>query len=416
MFRILHPFGGAALAVMVCVQTQASDQVLTLADAIDLAVTQDDPSVSQFRAQAQSQRETAEADAQLPDPRVRFGIANLATDTFNFNQEPMTQLQFGVHQTIPTAGRRRFQRARGEANGEVLDQMAAARALILTMEIENLWLKLLNLQATQLVVKDKKQRLNELLRALSSRYETGQSSAQAVLAMEAELAIIDDRLQSLIQTEEALRALFSRYIGVEAARRSVSGSYSDVTVPAALPILEQRIMDHPELLQEQARIRASEHSVSLAQESYKPNWGVDLGYGYRAAGRADFASAMVTLDVPIFTAKRQDKRLSAAKQNRQAARLSLQAKELEMVKNIRASHAVWQKSADRIVLYETVVLQRAMSASDASENAYASGTADFAEIIRTHLSELDARLKLEAIRLERALAQTQLNYYAGGRS
>lgn len=140
MFRILNPLWGAALAIMLCVQAQASDKVLTLVDAIDLAVAQDDPSVSQFRAQARGQREAAEADAQLPDPRVRFGIANLATDTFNFNQEPMTQLQFGVHQTIPTAGRRRYQRARGEANGEVLDQMAAARALVLTMEIENLWL------------------------------------------------------------------------------------------------------------------------------------------------------------------------------------------------------------------------------------------------------------------------------------
>lgn len=416
MTKNMRLVGVAALTLILCLPAQASDHVLTLSKAIELAVAGHDPSVTQYHVQAQSLREVAEAEEQLPDPRVRFGIANLATDTFKFNQEPMTQLQFGIHQSIPTKGRRRYQRARSEANGDVFDQMAAARALMLTLETERLWLKLLNLQSTRGIVEGKKQSLDTLLDALSSQFESGKTAAQKILAMETELALLDDRLQVIEQNENIVRAKLARYIGDEAARHPVAGSYRDIVAPAALPVLEQSIGEHPDLRQEQARIRASEHSVSLAKENYKPNWGVDLGYGYRAAGRADFASAMVTLDVPLFTAKRQDKRLSAARQSRQAARLRLQAKELEMVKDIRAAHAMWHKSGDRIELYETVVLQRAGSASEASENAYASGTADFAEVIRTHLSELDARLKLEAIRLERALAQAQLNYYAGDRS
>ena len=41
------------------------------------------------------------AAGQLPDPQLTIGIANLATDTFAFNQEPMTQLKVGVSQMFP---------------------------------------------------------------------------------------------------------------------------------------------------------------------------------------------------------------------------------------------------------------------------------------------------------------------------
>lgn len=415
MTKIHHIIQCAVLLFFCGGPSFAADTFLTLADALELAVAHDDPSVTQYLAQAKSVKEIAEADAQLPDPRLRFGVANLATDSFNFNQEPMTQLQIGLHQSFPTAGRRRFQRAKGEANSDVYVHMAAARALMLDFEVTKLWLHLFSLKSTGCIIERKKQNLEALLSALEAKFEGGKAGVEEVLTMESELALLDDRLQSLEQKEAALRAALSRYIGVDAAQRPIAGSHSDIASPAARQILEENIGTHPEILAEQAHTRASEHGVSLANANYKPNWGVDVGYGYRADGRADLASAMVTLDVPLFTGNRQDKRLSAAKQARQAARLRLQVVELELLKNIRATYAIWQKSADRIQLYETVVLTRARAARVASENAYASGSADFAELVRTHISELDARIKLETIRLERSFAQARLTYFKGGR-
>jgi outer membrane protein TolC len=361
-------------------------------------------------------RAGAIADAQLPDPTVRFGVANLATDTFRFNQEQMTQLQLGVHQSFPTIGKRKLKRAYGEANSDAVRFMASSQELILKLEVERIWLKLHHTQITADIVRSKRARLDEKLEALGAKFESGEADAQKILTMEAELALIDDRLEALEQASQQARVQLARYIGSENANKPLAGGYNDIAAPRALVLLEQEISDHPALMQERAFVRANDHSVALAKENYRPNWGVDLGYGYRAAGRADFATAMVTFDVPLFTAKRQDKRLLAAKQSKQAAQLKLQAKELDIIRDIRAAYIVWQKSTDRIALYETVVMARTQSAVEASENAYATGSADFAEIIRTHISELDARLKLEAIKLERALAQIQLKYYEGASS
>lgn len=416
MGRFLPPSWLAGLFIIFITNANANDTTLTLTQAVTLATKEVDPSISHYIAQAESVSADAIANSQLPDPTVRFGLANLATDTFDFSQEPMTQLQFGVRQSFTTSGKRRHLRARGEANSDALRFMAANQELMLELQVERLWLNLNHIQAVSAIIQTKKARLNELLDAVGAKYGSGEATAQKILVMEAELALLDDRLEILQQNGQEVRIQLGRYIGTQNANKQPAGGYADVESPKALQILEEAIFEHPSLQQEKAFIQASDHGVALANETYKPNWGLDFGYGYRAAGRADLATAMVTLDVPLFTGKRQDKRVIAAKQTRQAAQFKMQAKELDIIRDIRATYAIWEKTADRISLYETVVLSRTQSASQASENAYASGNADFAEIVRTHLSALDAHLKLEAVKLERALAQVQLKYYGGASS
>jgi len=413
MARILPPSWLVFIFCAVTGNAHATDARLTLAQAVELALSENDPSVAQYLAKADSVQAGAVADAQLPDPKLRFGVANLAIDSFRFSQEPMSQLQLGLHQSFPTAGKRRSKRARGEANSDAYRFMAGNQSLLLELEVERLWLKLHHLQKLSEIVTTKKIRLSEILGALDAKFESGEAGAHSVLAVEAELALLEDRLEVVTQNIEEVRVQLARYIGTVHAGKHLAGSYADIPPPKGLPLLEQGISDHPGLLQEKAFIRAHAQSVMLATENYRPNWGVDLGYGYRAAGRADFASAMVTLDLPLFPGKRQDRRLAAAKQSKQAAQFKLQAKELDMIRNIRTAYTVWRKSSDRISLYETVVLARTQAASEAVENSYASGRIGFAEIMRAHVSELDALLKLEAIKLERAFAQVQLKYYEG---
>ena len=328
----------------------------------------------------------------------------------------MTQLQFGVHQSLPSSTKRRLMRERGEMNSEVLRLMAAKRELVIARETGRIWLQLKYLEIATEIVSEKKVRLIEMLDALGAIFESGRVDARKILTMEAELALLDDKLESLEQESLKARVQLSRFVGAEPADRELAGNYHDIPLPAVLASIEEALMDHPDLLQDRQSIKGFDASERLAKENYKPNFGVDVGYGYRAGGRANMATAMVTLDMPLFTGKRQDKRLFAAKKSKQAARLKMQAKELDMMRDVRSAYVVWQKSQKRIELYNRVVLERTKSARIASENAYASGSADFAEIIRTHMSELDARLNLEAIKLQRALSQIELQYYQGDRS
>ena len=82
------------LSLSVSPQAYAVEKTLTFKQAIALAISRGDPSVAQFTARAEAMRASAVADAQLPDPKIKFGVANLAADSFRFDQEPMTQMQF----------------------------------------------------------------------------------------------------------------------------------------------------------------------------------------------------------------------------------------------------------------------------------------------------------------------------------
>jgi len=73
---------------------------LTLQEAETLALEMD-PGSKRFQSLARSMQERSIADGQLPDPKFRFGLMNFPVDTFNRDQEPMTQIQFGMQQQFP---------------------------------------------------------------------------------------------------------------------------------------------------------------------------------------------------------------------------------------------------------------------------------------------------------------------------
>ncbi len=90
----------AACTLACLLATAPAQAALELAAAIASAQAQDPwLSGSELREQALLARGTAASS--LPDPMLSLGFANLPTDTFDFDQEPMTQFKVGVSQVFP---------------------------------------------------------------------------------------------------------------------------------------------------------------------------------------------------------------------------------------------------------------------------------------------------------------------------
>ena len=73
---------------------------LTLAEAVTIA-QRNDPWMRGSEFRQQSVEAQAVAASTLPDPMLDLGFANLPTDTFDFDQEAMTQFKVGIVQTFP---------------------------------------------------------------------------------------------------------------------------------------------------------------------------------------------------------------------------------------------------------------------------------------------------------------------------
>ena len=78
----------------------AQDQSLGLEEAVSRALIDDDWLSASVQRESALQQE-AVLSAQLPDPKMSIGLANMPLDSFNFNQEAMTQFKIGVNQTFP---------------------------------------------------------------------------------------------------------------------------------------------------------------------------------------------------------------------------------------------------------------------------------------------------------------------------
>ncbi|MEJ2507822.1 MAG: hypothetical protein P8Y81_16290, partial [Ignavibacteriaceae bacterium] len=76
----------------------------TLQDLINTAIDVS-PKLSMLRAKRNVAENKIPQNSNLPNPMLMLGLMNLPTNTFSFNQEPMTQKVVGLQQTIPFPGK-----------------------------------------------------------------------------------------------------------------------------------------------------------------------------------------------------------------------------------------------------------------------------------------------------------------------
>ena len=170
---------------------------------------------------------------------------------------------------------------------------------------------------------------------------------------------------------------------------------------------------HPELIGHDAMIAVEEADVQLAEEAYKPSWALEAGYGLRGGGRADFTSVGVSVSIPLFPGRRQDRNLDAAVKERGAARLDRGAALLNLHRDLERSYADRTHLNERVELYRNATLARASETAEASITTYANRLTDFSELIRSQLAQLDTELKFFELRTAQAKAWAVLNYLAG---
>ena len=115
---------------------------LHLEEAVTLALNANDPTVQRFTERAAALEERAVADGQLPDPQLRFGLANWPVDSFDFEQEPMTQIQVGLRQSFPSGSTRSLTTARRRAEAREQRSARYLQELQIVLQVRRTWLEL----------------------------------------------------------------------------------------------------------------------------------------------------------------------------------------------------------------------------------------------------------------------------------
>ncbi len=406
--------GLSALSVS---STQAQQQPLSLAEAEQRAI-QHEPGQKALKARANALEERSVMVGQLPDPKLRMGMANFPLESGGFTTEGMTQAQIGIRQAFPPGKTRSISARQFQSLAKAMDRNADARGRDVLTSVRNAWLESYYWDRAHSTLSESRPFFSDLVNITRSLYAVGSKDQQDLLRAELELSRLDDRLIDIDRQRAGARAELAQWIGEEASRPLADKLPAWEQLPR-LETLREALNSHPAITAADAQIEAQVAGIDLAKEQYKPGWALDLGYGYRdgmlstAGSRSDFLSLSVTVDLPFFRKNRQDRGLAAALSERHAAMETKDELLRRLNRQLEAEYSRWRDLTRRVALYETRILGQAEDQANAALAAYQSEAGDFADVMRGFIDDLDTRLDHIRLQIERTQSYAVLANLGG---
>jgi outer membrane protein TolC len=428
------------VAIMLCLlASPVVATTLPLARAIDLAQKNDPWLLGNHHSQA-SLDAMSIASAALPNPNVSMGVANLPTDTWDFDQEPMTQFKVGVTQMFPRGDQLQLARKRLLQISAQMPLLRAERRAQIQLNVSQLWLDAYLAQESIHLIEKNRYLFEQLTAIAQSAYASAleRTTQQDVIRAQLELTHLQDRLTMLQQQRDVKIGQLMQWISTvnEESLGELAGfSRQSVSLPARLPTMPLRVpptflqmqgddwqqlseafLQHPSVLSLDKEILAAHSSIDIAKQKYKPEWGINASYGYRDTDpmgneRADFFSLGVTLDVPIFNANRQDKEVASAVSNTESIKTKKWMQLKAMLASFESARSQWLRLNQRMALYKTDLLPQIHQQAEAALTAYTNDSGDFSDVMRARISELNAKIEVLNIAVMRQKAVAQLNYF-----
>lgn len=417
--RATRNFRGGALLLTATILAPAVAHSggLSLADAEAIAI-KEDPSLQAVSYRRDAMQELAVASDQWPDPMLKMGLMSLPTDTWELGQEPMTQVQVGLIQKFPR-GRTRELRAeqmleQSEALAETLDDTR----LRIVLAVREDYVEVVKQRKLAAINAEARSAFSDLADITQDYYATGRVQQQDVLRAAVELAKVEDRATRIAQEEDRARARLEAWIG-EAAYRELATDWPELGTPPGAEELRSGLARHPRILALQQKVEVAETGVELADQRYKPEFGIDLTYGGRGgsnmdgSSRSDLFSIMLMMDLPLFHENRQDRFRSAAVSEASASAFQRDDAYRRMRGEIGMHEATLARQLERLRLFEDTLLPDASFNAEAAFSAYQAALESLTTLMRARITEYDLQIEYANLRAETLKTIARLRYFEG---
>jgi cobalt-zinc-cadmium efflux system outer membrane protein len=174
---------------------QAQNSVLSAAEAVKTAVSEN-PGLAEMQARFRAMSEIPSQMGTLPDPVVSFGAMNFPTDSFDRDQEPMTQLQVGISQAFPFPGKLNLREEAAEFDAQAAFYTADEMRLMLIANVQQKWWQIFYLDRAIDTIRSNQVLLKQFIDVAKTKYETGKGLQQDVLLAQLEQSkLIDKNIQ-----------------------------------------------------------------------------------------------------------------------------------------------------------------------------------------------------------------------------
>lgn len=357
----------------------------------------------------------------LKDPVVGFGLLNIPVDSFDLDQEAMTQKQLFVSQKFPWFGTLDLKQQASELEAMEADARFHNKRLEIAARLALAFYDLGFLAKSLEVNENLKSLVTQTLRIAETRYGTGTGLQQDILAGQVKLSELIDEGVNLTSREQAARA----EIGSLLNRTSFFADKGPTALDEPDDVPDRELLNRvalefsPELRARRAALDRSRVQVQLAQKAYLPNFDVRLSYGQREDNpvtgddRADFASAIVSMTVPLYQATSQDPKLEAAEQRQASSEKALLGFKNILPHKIDRLLAEIEGARENYDLYRKTFSIQASNLADASLAAYSVGKVEFNTMLSARVRLLQIELGAEKYKYQTYKKITELEQLIG---
>ncbi len=356
--------------------------------------------IQSLEAKVQSAEEEVSFAGSLEDPRLGFGVLNLPTDSWEFDEEPMTQKTVFLAQKFPWFGKLSLKSQRQALMASEQQAMLEARKLELARKIAIAYYELGFVVTNHEINERLTDMVTQLLKVAETRYGSGEGLQQDVLQAQVQLSQLLDEKIVLEKRRRTLRDQINELLNREqfmSVSPPMELGYPDLNLDSQV-LTEKSLANNPWLRVRQAKIGQSEVEVKLAKKEYWPDMDFKVAYGQRdddptGRDRPDFFSGTVTINVPLWAKSRQNKKLAASKKSHDAAIKSYRNLAVSLPYQVDALATEIKNTQKNYKLYVDALLVQSEQWAHSSLAAYEVGKVEFNTMINAQILLLRAELQ-----------------------
>lgn len=389
----------------------AAETALTLSEALNLA-TQNSQLLAAQRSAITAAEEMTVSARELPDPKLRLGIDNLpadGTDRYSLTRDFMTMRRIGVMQEFVRGEKREI---RGQRADHELAREQATLADVQTAlrrDVALAWIERYFAERMASVVDEQYAETDLQRESLQAGLRAGKVQPSELLALQVSLQSLLDRRAEFEKQAARAKALLSRWLGADSLRPLAALPGPLLTAPNQN--LPAHAAGHPHLQSLERQIDVGKNDMALAQAATKPDWSLEVVYAQRGPQFSNMLSAQVSIDLPLFQARRQD-RATAAKLAQLEQLRAL--KEDALRQHLAESNAIWadwQSATTRLKRFDESLLPLTRERAQLALAAYRGGQGSLAAVLEARRVEIELRLQQLQLATEQGRAYAQLLYF-----
>ena len=335
------------------------------------------------------------------DPRLSLEASNIPVGSPSFSRTPMTGIQIYLRQRVPFPGKLGLKKKIAESREAQAVEEHLERLNQLVAEFKEAVYDYSYTTNAADISRKTISRLKALTKTLEAKYAVGEVPQQDILKTRVELSKMQERLIQQDKMADILRSRITTLLNRPAK------------TPLEVVVSENTLTDFPYGLEELRNVAQhsrhwlnkadkiideAEYQHKLAKKELLPDF--DFSAGYRIRSNAieepvlgeDFFSAGVSINIPIWTTRKQGKKVEQTRYLITAAKKEKEALEQEINYQVeKLFFEVAQRKA-QYELYRSRIVPESESALVSSRRSYEANEVDYLNVITNELDLFQAQL------------------------